>query len=536
LILGLISLTTFVSFVSIFLPITAYFHLGVLTFLLLYGFLDRIYIWSAIKSLLKESRKVPSLFALGCLCLLAAIVVASGPIGYFDTGLYHAQAVKWINEYGTVPGLGNLHGRLAFNSSWFYFSAFFDIMALDGKTSHLVNALAFSLGLFACFDGFHNLFRGNITLTQVLKCFLALPLCIERVLSIVLLPSLSPDLIVVILLLYLIILAVNYIEQREIATHQQAHDQKETFLLILCISFFLPTIKLSSLPMLLLPLLLLLFRENRTMKTYISSFVLGTIIMLPFILGNIILSGYLLFPFPQLDLFSPDWKIPHQHALKVQKSTKYFAINPTPRLLDFSVADMTTLEWMRFWFRRNGKILTYRWLLLSIIPVVSFAIVCFRRKIKMWSSILALEGLLLLGMAFWFFSAPAYRFGMGWIWTFIVLSWGSLAYLLLIAARPRFVAYLSRGIFSLVCISLLQLFIIRWDTYEIFQRGYHDFLWRLSSLPKAKVRVVKIHEGFFVNVPLKEKAWDADLPSTPFVKYNLQKRGITFKKGFRLLE
>jgi hypothetical protein len=25
--------------------------------------------------------------------------------------LYHVQAVKWINEYGSVPGLGNLHHR-----------------------------------------------------------------------------------------------------------------------------------------------------------------------------------------------------------------------------------------------------------------------------------------------------------------------------------------------------------------------------------------------------------------------------------------
>ncbi|QNP52660.1 hypothetical protein H9L05_02570 [Hymenobacter qilianensis] len=37
----------------------------------------------------------------------------------FDSGLYHFQTLKWLNEYPTVPGLGNLHGRLAFNSSWF---------------------------------------------------------------------------------------------------------------------------------------------------------------------------------------------------------------------------------------------------------------------------------------------------------------------------------------------------------------------------------------------------------------------------------
>src|SRR5262249_52771350 len=34
---------------------------------------------------------------------------------HFDTGLYHAQAVRWSEEAPAVPGLGNLHGRLAFN-------------------------------------------------------------------------------------------------------------------------------------------------------------------------------------------------------------------------------------------------------------------------------------------------------------------------------------------------------------------------------------------------------------------------------------
>ena len=28
---------------------------------------------------------------------------------HFDSGLYHAQAIRWIEEYGVVPGLANLH-------------------------------------------------------------------------------------------------------------------------------------------------------------------------------------------------------------------------------------------------------------------------------------------------------------------------------------------------------------------------------------------------------------------------------------------
>ncbi len=31
---------------------------------------------------------------------------------HYDTGLYHAQAIRWIEEYGVVPGLANLHSFL----------------------------------------------------------------------------------------------------------------------------------------------------------------------------------------------------------------------------------------------------------------------------------------------------------------------------------------------------------------------------------------------------------------------------------------
>jgi len=50
------------------------------------------------------------------------------------------------------------------------------------------------------------------------------------------------------------------------------------------------------------------------------------------------------------------------------------------------------------------------------------------------------------------------------------------------------------------------------------------------------MQVVKIHEGFAVNVPPKEVAWDGDLPSTPYVKYHLRMRGSTLKEGFRVVK
>ena len=42
-----------------------------------------------------------------------------GPLLAVDAGLYHLSSIQWASDYPLVTGLGNLHGRLAFNSAAF---------------------------------------------------------------------------------------------------------------------------------------------------------------------------------------------------------------------------------------------------------------------------------------------------------------------------------------------------------------------------------------------------------------------------------
>ncbi len=69
---------------------------------------------------------------------------ALGPTALFDTGMYHHPSVAWSNAYPIVPGLGNLHGRLAFNSGALLFDALFDIGPMDGRALHVANGLLVS--------------------------------------------------------------------------------------------------------------------------------------------------------------------------------------------------------------------------------------------------------------------------------------------------------------------------------------------------------------------------------------------------------
>ena len=56
------------------------------------------------------------------LLLLFAYGTSRG-ILHYDTALYHAQSIHWLESYRIIPGLGNLHSRLAYNSAAFPVSA-----------------------------------------------------------------------------------------------------------------------------------------------------------------------------------------------------------------------------------------------------------------------------------------------------------------------------------------------------------------------------------------------------------------------------
>ena len=153
LLLGIIVLTAVLSYISLIYPINLVVHLLVTLGLVIWMIFDRTYLLTVVQKVYAQLRQNNYLLLIGAFCIVAGIVFASGPVKGYDTGLYHAQAVRWINEYGVVPGLGNLHFRLAFNSAWLVFSSFFDLLAFDGKAYHLVNLIIFTIGVMTCLKG-----------------------------------------------------------------------------------------------------------------------------------------------------------------------------------------------------------------------------------------------------------------------------------------------------------------------------------------------------------------------------------------------
>ncbi len=99
--------------------------LGVFAAAMIAVWLNRRSILEDLARWMAEIRKAP----VGIILLfaaVAAVVIYKGsdiPFNY-DTGLYHAQAIQWIETAPAVKGLGNFSDRLAFDSAWLVFAAF----------------------------------------------------------------------------------------------------------------------------------------------------------------------------------------------------------------------------------------------------------------------------------------------------------------------------------------------------------------------------------------------------------------------------
>jgi hypothetical protein len=86
-----------------------------------------------------------------------------------DTGLYHAQTIRWFESYQIVPGLGNLQERFAFNSSWLVLNASFSLAFLGLRSFHLVNGAIFVSAMIFFADGLLELGRKKLSVACFMK-------------------------------------------------------------------------------------------------------------------------------------------------------------------------------------------------------------------------------------------------------------------------------------------------------------------------------------------------------------------------------
>jgi hypothetical protein len=164
--------------------------------------------------------------------LIASLIDARG-IPWYDTGLYHLQAVKWITAQPAPAGLVNLYDRLGVNCGFFPLAAVLETPFALGKSCFIVNALVAVLFALPAMDcAFRR--RGSIRPDQIMLVLMMIPLGLFGI-DVPMISSLAPDFILMLLPIFCVAL---WLRSPRFALH------------IFTLACFAVVIKLSAIPLL----------------------------------------------------------------------------------------------------------------------------------------------------------------------------------------------------------------------------------------------------------------------------------------------
>lgn len=255
-----------------------------------------------------ELKSTPRYIIVSLILFSLIILVASAWVeGFFDSSYYHHQNIRWNEEYAVVPGLGNLDDKYAFNSQYLLISAIFTFRFLFGQAIYSINTLfiIYVMGwlLFELYNSKYEIKRVIILFSYIIFIVISLNFLFDT----------STDLLPNIIAFYLI---------AKIILYPKALDSNK--LLYLISPIFLIICKISMFTFIFLSLYLCYTSfKNEEYKTIILFLTFGILLGMPWLARNVILSGYLVYPVYQIDLFSFDWKLPVDVVIKAKEYIRF---------------------------------------------------------------------------------------------------------------------------------------------------------------------------------------------------------------------
>lgn len=396
-ILGLFTTTLLAGFWAIFGRINIEFHVFYL--LLNIGiylrFKNKIHLLYTSFFQELQSLTLPLKILLFCTALLILAQCASVPY-IIDNESYYIQTIKWINEYGFVKGLANLHIFLAQTSGWHITQSVFSFSFLYPNFNDL-SGFFLLLGNSYAFTNLNTYFKNKESNHLIIGL---LPLANIFFFSFISTPS--PDLPVYILSL---ILFFKFIENYK-------NGNPETFNLLAILVFFAVFIKTTSIALVLILLVFVVKHYKILLPKMAKSAGIGVLVLFLFLIKNTIISGYPLFP-AVANPFSFDFQIPAAMAHFYYDQTKTAAFSLTENQFN----SLGIFEIAKVWISRPGLHGLFNKLILVLLVITPFFIFQFFNKKPFWM----LYGILFFQMIVLFLSSPQYRFFMNGILLFIFL-------------------------------------------------------------------------------------------------------------------
>lgn len=429
---------------------------------------------------------------------------------HYDTGLYHAQAIRWIEEYGIVPGLGNLHMRLAYNSAFMSLQALFSLKWLLGQSLHTLN------GFFCLFCISYAIMTVRLQKEQrwyvsdILKCFMLLYIVMQRHH----LSSPCTDIWAMLLVFYVSIKWFEFAERNE---------QEEAPWCFICLTaIYAVTVKLSAAPIALFavyPLLMLVKKGDG--KRILGNIMASVIMVVPFLVRNVILSGYLIYPYAGIDLFSVDWKMLASEVESDSFGVKIYGWGYTTE----EAYEKSMVRRIPHWFqtqRMGTKLLIIAGTVCAVILLVRLYRYVHLKKLR--ESVFMAT--ILISLLFWFVTAPLDRYGAVYFMIVIAVAIGEILKWRWNAAMNLLADISAVMVMAILCgiyLSRLEVVYTTERAYLVKQPDYLEWPMEQRQIDDAVVWVPK--KG--------DQGGYEPFPSTPHRNPGkIHMRGKSFKEGF----
>lgn len=426
-----------------------------------------------------------------------------------DTGLYHAQAIRWIEEYGIVPGLGNLHMRLAYNSAFMSLQALFSLKWLLGQSLHTLNGFfcLFVIGYAIMTVRLQKEERWHVS--DILKCFMILYIVMQRHH----LSSPCTDIWAMLLVFYVSIKWFEFTEWEELT--------EAPWCFICMTAIYAVTVKLSAATLVLFaayPLTMLI--KKKEWKRIFENIATSFFIIVPFLIRNVMISGYLIYPYSAFDIFPVDWKMAKSEVESDSFFIKIYGWGYTKR----EAYEGALIKRIPHWFQtqRSG---TQMLILAGTICAVILVVQLYRyvRTKKLRESVYI--GTILVSLLFWFLTAPLDRYGAVYFMIVIAAACGVVLEWKWNAVMNR-LADMSA---LLIMVVLCGIFLGRLEVVYTTERAY---LVRQPDYPEWPVVQRQIDDAV-VWVPEEgDSAGYAAFPAAPQKPKKIHLRGEGFKDGF----
>lgn len=432
----------------------------------------------------------------------------------YDSGLYHFNSIRWINSFAIVPGLGNLHGRLAFNQSFFTYVAALNFFPFFGHGRSVANSFLFLLTT-ATFAGLLRpiLRKPSLLITshpfEYLSVLFALPVLGFLALSSNGLASPSPDLTSTLLQIVMFVVFANGVGAW-VRTHE---NQESRVVLLVVLAATAVTIKLSNLAFsgMILALVILFELKSSPSGFRRSARLVGITlaILLVWSLRGFVLSGAPLYP-STAGYVDVEWSVPVEKVTDEARWASSWARQPGAH------PDVVLASWAWFspWFANmteNSTAVVFP--VAFTLALCSFWLVAMLLKIGRfppwieWTVVLPVVG----GLAFWFLMAPDLRFANALFFLIPILA--TLLFLSSIGGSSKK---------SLMAAAIGISFVVGNLNLVAYGARHAGSLKEISmsgwqAIPDAPLEERVTRSGLIVLTPeTGAQCWDAALPCTPY--------------------